>query len=124
MITLTLGTSSPASSPRAAGKALSRSLSPFAKVEPHEAVSAVAVFSLLTSYYLLETAREPILLHGQSLLLLAVTPAYALARRVVRVRLLLCVYAFVPHNLIATLVAPHSGFVFLAGQLALSVQVG
>jgi|GEM_PF-4163983 len=43
MITLTLDTSAPAPTPRAAGRALSRLLSPFAKVEPHEAESAVAL---------------------------------------------------------------------------------
>jgi AAA family ATP:ADP antiporter len=87
-------------------------------VEPGEARMVVAlassVFLLLTSYYLLKTAREPlILLHGgaevksyaaagQSLLLLAVVPAYAaLARRAGRLRLLLLVYGFFIANLLA-----------------------
>ena len=50
-------------------RALSFLLRPFAKVEPAEALTAVVltltVFLLLTAYYLLKTAREPlILLHG------------------------------------------------------------
>jgi len=97
---------------------LARLLRPFAKVEPEEAVSAslltLAVFLLLLAYYLLKTAREPlILLHGgaevksyasagQSLLLLLVIPAYAaLAARVGRLRLLLVVYGFFALNLLA-----------------------
>lgn len=126
MISLTLPTSVSSPPPRAAGRALSRLLSPFAKVEPHEAVSTVlltlAVFTLLMSYYLLKTAREPlILLHGgaetksyasagQSLLLLVIIPAYAaLARRFGRLRLLLSVYAFFLCNLLGFFVAQHSG---------------
>jgi ATP:ADP antiporter, AAA family len=124
MITLTLPAAAPA--PRAAGRILSRVLRPFATVQPHEAVStvllALAVFTLLMSYYLLKTAREPlILLHGgaelksyasagQALLLLAVIPAYAaLARRVGRLRLLLSVYAFFLCNLLAFLFARSHG---------------
>src|SRR5579859_451923 len=56
---------------RSASKAelvLSRLLRPFAKVEPSEAFTAllltVAVFSLLCGYYLLKTAREPLILLG------------------------------------------------------------
>lgn len=96
---------------------LARVLRPFARVEPQEAVSAslltLAVFLLLLGYYLLKTAREPlILLHGgaevksyaaagQSLLLLLMIPAYAaLARRVGRLRLLLLVYGFFASNLL------------------------
>jgi AAA family ATP:ADP antiporter len=96
---------------------LARGLRPFAPVEPSEAVSvallALTVFMLLLGYYLLKTAREPlILLHGgaevksyaaagQSLLLLFVIPAYAaLARRVGRVRLLVTVYGFFVANLL------------------------
>jgi len=100
-----------------AAHGLARLLRPFAPVEPSEAVSvallAFTVFMLLLGYYLLKTAREPlILLHGgaevksyaaagQSLLLLFVIPAYAaLARRVGRVRLLVTVYAFFVSNLL------------------------
>jgi AAA family ATP:ADP antiporter len=96
---------------------LARLLKPFAHVEPEEAVSTalltLCVFMLLLGYYLLKTAREPlILLHGgaevkvyasagQSLLLLLMIPAYAaLARRVGRVRLFVSVYGFFVVNLL------------------------
>lgn len=97
--------------------ALARLLRPFAQVEPDEAVSValltLTVFLLLLGYYLLKTAREPlILLHGgaevksyasagQSLLLLVLLPAYAaLARRMGRLKLLLYVYGFFISNLL------------------------
>ena len=103
--------------PPPAASWLARMLRPFAPVAPGEAVSvallALTVFMLLLGYYLLKTAREPlILLHGgaevksyaaagQSLLLLLVIPAYAaLARRVGRVRLLVTVYGFFVSNLL------------------------
>jgi ATP:ADP antiporter, AAA family len=96
---------------------LARAMRPFAKVEPGEAVSAavmtLGVFLLLTAYYLLKTAREPlILLHGgaevkqyaaagQALLLVVVVNAYsALARRVGRQRLIATVYLFFASNLV------------------------
>jgi len=96
---------------------LARALRPFAKVEPDEAVDAVVlmlgVFLLLTAYYLLKTAREPlILLHGgaevkqyaaagQALLLVIVVNAYsALARRMGRQRLIATVYLFFVSNLV------------------------
>ena len=86
-------------------RGLSRVLRVFAKVEPGEAITAslltLTVFLLLTGYYLLKTAREPlILLHGgaevkqyaaagQALILIVVVRAYsALARRVGRQRLI------------------------------------
>ena len=55
--------------PTALDRVLARLLRPFARIEPDEAVGAVVlgaiVFLLLTAYYLLKTAREPlILLHG------------------------------------------------------------
>src|SRR5882757_1782422 len=92
-----------------AERALSVLLRPFAKVEPGEAITASAstltVFLLLTAYYLLKTAREPlILLHGgaevksyaaagQVVLLVGLVQAYGtLARRVGRLRLLVLVY--------------------------------
>ena len=55
--------------PSAIDRTLARLLRPFARIEPDEAVGAVVlaaiVFLLLTAYYLLKTAREPlILLHG------------------------------------------------------------
>jgi hypothetical protein len=50
-------------------RVLSRAFRPFAVVDPSEAIGAavltLTVFLLLTAYYLLKTAREPlILLHG------------------------------------------------------------
>jgi ATP:ADP antiporter, AAA family len=103
--------------PPSAAHWLARGLSPFARVDASEAVSValltLTVFTLLLGYYLLKTAREPlILLHGgaevksyasagQSLLLLLIIPAYAaLARRVGRVRLLVFVYGFFVSNLL------------------------
>jgi len=98
-------------------RALSFLLRPFAKVEPAEALTAVVltltVFLLLTAYYLLKTAREPlILLHGgaevksyaaagQALLLLGFVQLYGwVARKVGRMRLLLGVYSFFAANLL------------------------
>ena len=98
-------------------RALSVLLRPFAKVEPSEAVTAalltLTVFLLLTAYYLLKTAREPlILLHGgpevksyaaagQAVLLLGFVQVYGVvAKRVGRMRLLLGVYLFFASNLL------------------------
>lgn len=98
-------------------RALSVLLRPFARIEPSEALNAVVltltVFLLLTAYYLLKTAREPlILLHGgaevksyaaagQAVLLLGFVQLYgAVARRVGRMRLLLGVYLFFAANLV------------------------
>jgi AAA family ATP:ADP antiporter len=92
-------------------------LRPFAKVEPAEAVTAVVmtltVFLLLTAYYLLKTAREPlILLHGgaevksyasagQAVLLLVFVQAYGwVASKVGRMKLLVGVYLFFASNLV------------------------
>jgi AAA family ATP:ADP antiporter len=90
---------------------------PFAVVESDEAVTAaimtLTVFLLLTSYYILKTAREPLILlqggaevksyaaAGQSVLLVPVIGAYtALARRVGRMKLLASVYLFFFSNLL------------------------
>src|SRR5580698_8670506 len=90
-------------------RGLSRLLRPFAKVEKGEAITAslltLTVFLLLTGYYLVKTAREPlILLHGgaevkqyaaggQALLLVGVVRAYSwLATRVGTRRLLVGVF--------------------------------
>jgi len=98
-------------------RALSFLLRPFAKVEPAEALNALVmtltVFLLLTAYYLLKTAREPlILLHGgaevksyaaagQAVLLLGFVQLYGwVARKVGRMRLLLSVYLFFAANLL------------------------
>src|SRR5260221_4697959 len=96
---------------------LPRLLRPFAKVEASEAVTAIiltlTVFFLLCGYYLLKTAREPlILLHGgaevksyaaagQALLLLVFVYAYGhVARRVGPMNLLATVYLFFGSNLL------------------------
>src|ERR1700676_2329250 len=101
----------------ASQRILARALRPFAKVEPGEAASTavltLTVFLLLTAYYLLKTAREPlILLHGgaevksyaaagQAILLLGFVQVYGfVARRVGRMRLLLGVYLFFASNLL------------------------
>jgi AAA family ATP:ADP antiporter len=90
---------------------------PFAVVESDEAITAavmtLTVFLLLTAYYILKTAREPLILlqggaevksyaaAGQSLLLVPVIGAYtALARRVGRMKLLASVYLFFLSNLL------------------------
>jgi AAA family ATP:ADP antiporter len=95
---------------------LSRTLRPFAKVQPQEAVTTgmmtLAAFLLLTAYYLLKTVREPlILLHGgaevklyaraaQALLMLGVVHVYGeIARRVGRLKLLAIVFLFFVSNL-------------------------
>lgn len=111
---------SPPASARASSafeRGLARALRPFARVEPDEAIAAsvmtLVIFCLLTAYYLLKTAREPlILLHGgaevksyaaagQALLLLLVVQGYGqIAKRVGRTRLLLIVYLFFLSNLL------------------------
>jgi AAA family ATP:ADP antiporter len=105
------------SGPSALDRVLARALRPFSQIEPEEAVGTVVltaiVFLLLTAYYLLKTAREPlILLHGgaevksyasagQAALLVIVVRIYgSVARRVGRVRLLSIVYLFFASNLI------------------------
>jgi ATP:ADP antiporter, AAA family len=103
--------------PSALERLLAHAFRPFAKVEPSETVSTavlmLTVFLVLTAYYLLKTAREPlILLHGgaevksyaaagQAVLLLFVVQAYgAVARRVGRMKLLAIVYLFFVSNLL------------------------
>jgi AAA family ATP:ADP antiporter len=98
-------------------RVLARVMRPFAEVRPGEAVGAalmtLTVFLLLTAYYLLKTAREPlILLHGgaevkqyaaagQALLLVVVVQVYsALANRVGREALITSVYLFFASNLV------------------------
>ena len=109
--------SQPPAPPSAFERTLAYVLRPFAEVEPGEGVTAalltLTVFLLLTAYYLLKTAREPlILLHGgaevkqyaaagQALLLVVVVNACsALARRVGRQTLIATVYLFFASNLI------------------------
>jgi ATP:ADP antiporter, AAA family len=108
-------------------RALSALLRPFAKVEPAEAITAsvltLTVFLLLTAYYLLKTAREPlILLHGgaevksyaaagQAVLLLIFVQVYGVvARRVGRIRLLLGVYLFFASNLVVFALLARTSF--------------
>jgi hypothetical protein len=96
---------------------LARALRPFARVEPGEAVTTsvmtLAAFLLLTSYYLLKTVREPlILLHGgaeaklyaraaQAVLMVGVVHVYGeVARRVGRLKLLGIVFLFFTSNLV------------------------
>ena len=96
---------------------LARALRPFAKVAPGEVVEVTAlaftVFLLLSAYYLLKTAREPLILlsggaevksyaaAGQALLLILFVRGYeSIARRVGRQRLLTTVYVFFIGNLL------------------------
>ncbi len=119
---MTTGRSSP-------DQLLARALRPFAKVEPSEAVTAliltVTVFVLLTAYYLLKTAREPlILLHGgaevksyaaagQAALLVLLVRAYgSVAKRVGPSRLLASVYLFFAANLVVFALLPKDNAVF------------
>jgi ATP:ADP antiporter, AAA family len=101
-------------------------LRPFARVEPSEAIVALAMtasgFLLLTSYYLVKTAREPlILLHGgaelkqyaaagQAMLLVGVVRAYSsMAARMGRRRLLVTVFLFFASNLVLFALLVRSG---------------
>ena len=96
---------------------LARALRPFAKVEPAEAITALVMtlagFLLLSSYYLLKTVREPlILLEGgaevklyaraaQAVLMVGVVYLYGeIAKRVGRMKLLAIVFLFFLSNLI------------------------
>jgi AAA family ATP:ADP antiporter len=114
---MTVPTPTSASTASGLERALAYALRPFAKVQPGEAITAalmtLSVFLLLTAYYLLKTAREPlILLHGgaevkqyaaagQALLLVVVVNAYSsLARRVGRQKLIATVYLFFVSNLV------------------------
>jgi ATP:ADP antiporter, AAA family len=111
-------TVAPSITPPRSERVLAMLLRPFAKVEPGEAITAavltLTVFLLLTAYYLLKTAREPLILllnggaevkqyasGGQALLLVVVVEAYsALARRVGRQKLIATVYLFFVSNLV------------------------
>jgi AAA family ATP:ADP antiporter len=98
-------------------RVIARLLRPFGQVDAHEGWNAVVmtltVFLLLSAYYLLKTAREPLILleggaevksyasAGQSLLLIVVVRAYSeLARRVGRMTLVATVYLFFAANLV------------------------
>jgi AAA family ATP:ADP antiporter len=101
-------------------------LRPFGTVEPGEVATAalmtLTVFLLLTAYYILKTAREPLILlqggaavkayasAGQAMLLVPVIGAYsALAKRVGRIKLLVSVYLFFLSNLILFAMAVTAG---------------
>ena len=96
---------------------LDRVLAPFADVHAGEAATALLlmlnVFLLLTSYYVIKTVREALILAGggaevksyaaagQALLLLVLVPAYsAFASRVDRVQLITWVTLFFAFNLV------------------------
>ena len=102
---------------------LERLLRPFSKVRPGEGLQAVlllaCVFLILTSYYMMKTAREGLILTtdifglrgeelksyaggAMALMLIGIVPAYgALARRVRRIWLINVSYAIVIACLIA-----------------------
>jgi ATP:ADP antiporter, AAA family len=108
-----------------------RLLRPFAKVNAGEGVIAVlmmlCVFLILTSYYVMKTAREGLILSdgafgldgeelktyatgAMAVLLLAVVPAYsALANRVKRIRLINLCYALVMASLFGFFAAGRAG---------------
>lgn len=99
-----------------ARRALAAVFRPFTKVHAEEAaivtLMTLAAFLLLTSYYVLKTVREPLILlqggaevklyarAGQALLMVGVVHFYGeLARRVGRMKLLGIVFAFFASNL-------------------------
>ena len=110
---------------------LERMLRPFSKVHPGEGVQALllllCVFLILTSYYLMKTAREGLILTGgvfglrgeelksysggaMAVLLIALVPAYgALASRVRRIHLINVSYAIVIACLLAFFVFARLG---------------
>jgi AAA family ATP:ADP antiporter len=105
---------------------LERLLSPFADVRRGEAVSAllltVVMFLLLSSYYMLKTAREVFILAeggaevksyasaGQAVLLLILVPAYsAFASRVSRTQLVTWVSLFFAANILLFAAARSAG---------------
>lgn len=120
--------------PRPARGVVDRLLAPFAEVRDGEGVTAVLlmvnVFLLLTSYYIIKTVREPLILvgggaevksysaAGQAVLLLFLVPLYgAFASRVDRVKLIGWVTAFFLSHLVifyalAQLKTPHLGVAF------------
>jgi AAA family ATP:ADP antiporter len=96
---------------------LARLVRPFAQVKPGEVVTVAAMtliaFVLMSGYYLLKTAREPLILlqsgaegklyaeAAQAVILLGVVRVYgAVARRVGRMRLLAIVYLFFTSNML------------------------
>jgi len=124
---------------------LARLLRPFARVEPGEGGTVlllmVTLFLLLTSYYVLKTVREPLILVGggaevksyaaalQALLLLGIVPAYsALVNRVGRVRLINRIGLFFVANIVlfyvlARLRVPYLGVPFFVWVGIFSLMV-
>jgi len=107
-----------AHSPRRNAGILEKLLSPFTVLQPGEAKNALlltlAIFLLLTSYYVLKVVREPLILSGggaelksytsaaQAVLLLLAIPVYsAIANRVNRIRLITVVTLFFISNVLA-----------------------
>ncbi|MEO7327242.1 MAG: MFS transporter [Minicystis sp.] len=102
---------------------------------PTSAMLTLNVFLLLTAYYLLKTAREPLILvsgaevksyssAGQALLLIPGTYVYGLiAQRVGRMRLIATVTLFFVANLIAFFVAGKAGVPYLGIAFFLWVGV-
>ncbi|HEX8789408.1 MAG TPA: hypothetical protein VF765_00550 [Polyangiaceae bacterium] len=103
---------------RETGRFLARALRPFTRVTPEEVpvvlTMTLVAFVLMSGYYLLKTAREPLILiewgaeaklyaeAAQAVMLLGVVRAYeAIARRVGRMRLIALVYLFFVSNMVA-----------------------
>ena len=118
---------------------LDRLLAPFAEVKGGEAGTALLlmlnVFLLLTSYYIIKTVREPLILAGggaelksytaagQALLLLLLVPAYgAFASRVNRLKLISWVTGFFISNLVVFYLLAQANVPFLG--VAFFVWVG
>ncbi len=104
-------------SPRAHATLLDKVLSPFTVLQPGEGANALlltlAIFLLLTAYYILKVVREPLILAAggaelksytsatQAVLLLFIIPIYsAIANRVNRVRFITIVTLFFAINLV------------------------
>jgi AAA family ATP:ADP antiporter len=115
---------------RAASKLLDRALRPFSKVRPGEGLLAflmlACVFLILTSYYVMKTAREGLILAANTripgeelkiyatgamaIVLAGVVPAYgALANRVKRIALINISYALVLASLLVFFILGRAG---------------
>ncbi|MDH5627770.1 MAG: hypothetical protein OEY69_05705, partial [Candidatus Krumholzibacteria bacterium] len=114
--------------PHASGQKrfLDRLLTPFAPVRPGEGLDAIllmlAVFLLLTAYYIIKVVREPLILAGggaelksytsatQAVLLLFLIPVYSgIANRVNRMRLIGGSTLFFLSNLLIFYSLAHAG---------------
>lgn len=109
-----------------APRLFARALRPFTRVLPAEVATVSTMtfvgFVLMSGYYLLKIAREPLILiewgaeaklyveAGQAVILLGVLRAYsAIARRVARLKLIATVYLFFVSNMIAFAIAARAG---------------